>query len=70
MRAEVRDTARRQIPWLAVGVLAFLVACLAYAWPKYSILHRWIDRPYLFVFPERLARSPQPMLCAQHPESQ
>jgi cytochrome bd ubiquinol oxidase subunit II len=50
--AEVRDVAHRQIPILAVGVLAFLVAVFAYALAEnLPILHRWIDRPYLFVFP-------------------
>ena len=50
--AEVRDVARRQIPILAVGVLAFLVLVFAYALAEHlPILHRWLDRPYLFVFP-------------------
>jgi cytochrome d ubiquinol oxidase subunit II len=50
--AEVRDVARRQIPALAVGVLAFLMLVFAYALAEHlPILHRWIDRPYLFVFP-------------------
>src|SRR5260370_2478206 len=50
--AEVRDIARRQIPVLAVGVLAFLVLVFAYALAEHlPILHRWIDRPYLFAFP-------------------
>ncbi len=49
---EVRDVAHRQIPVLAVGVLAFLVVVFAYALAEHlPILHRWIDRPYLFVFP-------------------
>jgi cytochrome bd ubiquinol oxidase subunit II len=50
--AEVREVAHRQIPVLAVGVLAFLVAVFVYALSEHlPILHRWIDRPYLFVFP-------------------
>jgi cytochrome bd ubiquinol oxidase subunit II len=49
---EVRDEAHRQIPILAVGVLAFLVVVFGYALAEnLPILHRWIDRPYLFVFP-------------------
>jgi cytochrome bd ubiquinol oxidase subunit II len=49
---EVREIARRQMPVLAVGVLAFLVVVFAYALvDNLPILHRWIDRPYLFVFP-------------------
>jgi cytochrome bd ubiquinol oxidase subunit II len=50
--AEVRDMARRQIPGLAVGVLVFLMIVFAYALGEHlPIMHRWIDRPYLFVFP-------------------
>jgi cytochrome bd ubiquinol oxidase subunit II len=50
--AEVRDVAHRQISILAVGVLAFLVLVFAYALAEHlPILQRWIDRPYLFVFP-------------------
>jgi cytochrome d ubiquinol oxidase subunit II len=50
--AEVRDVAHRQIPVLAIGVLAFLVLVFAYALAEnLPILQRWIDRPYLFVFP-------------------
>jgi cytochrome bd ubiquinol oxidase subunit II len=49
---EVRDVAHRQIPVLAGGVLVFLVVVFAYALAEQlPILHRWIDRPYLFVFP-------------------
>jgi cytochrome bd ubiquinol oxidase subunit II len=49
---EVRDVAHRQMPILAVGVLAFLVVVFAYALAEnLPIMHRWIDRPYLFVFP-------------------
>jgi cytochrome d ubiquinol oxidase subunit II len=50
--AEVRDTAHRQIRILAVSVLLFLVVVFVYALDEHlPILHRWIDRPYLFVFP-------------------
>jgi len=50
--AEVRDAAHRQIPVLAIGVLGFLVLVFAYALAEHlPILHRWIDRPYLFAFP-------------------
>jgi len=49
---EVRDTARRQIPVLAVGVLFFLIVVFGYALSvDLPILHRWLERPYLFVFP-------------------
>ena len=50
--AEVRDRARRQIRVLAVSVLVFLILVFVYALAEHlPILHRWIDRPYLFVFP-------------------
>jgi cytochrome d ubiquinol oxidase subunit II len=49
---EVRDIARRQIRVLALAVLAFLVLVFIHALTQHlPILHRWIDRPYLFVFP-------------------
>ena len=50
--AEVRDRAHRQIRILAVCVLLFLVVVFVCALAEHlPILHRWIDRPYLFVFP-------------------
>ncbi len=50
--AEVRDRAHRQIRVLAVCVLVFLVVVFVYALAEHlPILHRWIDRPYLFAFP-------------------
>jgi cytochrome d ubiquinol oxidase subunit II len=50
--AEVRDRAHHQIRVLAIAVLAFLVVVFVYALAEHlPILHRWIDRPYLFVFP-------------------
>jgi cytochrome bd ubiquinol oxidase subunit II len=50
--AEVRDRAHRQIRILAVSVLVFLVVVFGYALAEHlPILHRWIDRPYLFAFP-------------------
>jgi cytochrome d ubiquinol oxidase subunit II len=50
--AEVRDAAWRQIPYLAVGVLIFLAIVFIYALAdNLQLMHRWIERPYLFVFP-------------------
>jgi cytochrome d ubiquinol oxidase subunit II len=49
---DVRDTAWRQIPYLAFGVLAFLVVVFIFALAEnLPLMHRWIERPYLFVFP-------------------
>ncbi|RXG86209.1 cytochrome d ubiquinol oxidase subunit II [Bradyrhizobium vignae] len=48
----VRDRARRQIPVLALAVLAFLIVVFAHALiSNLPIMHRWLERPYLFVFP-------------------
>ena len=48
----VRDVARGQIPVLAMAVLLFLILVFSHALLQdLPILHRWIDRPYLFVFP-------------------
>jgi cytochrome d ubiquinol oxidase subunit II len=50
--SEVRDIAWRQIPYLAVGVLTCLVIVFIFALAEnLPIMHRWIERPYLFVFP-------------------
>jgi cytochrome d ubiquinol oxidase subunit II len=49
---EIHDVARRQIPVLAVGVLLFLIIVFIHALvERLPIMHRWIDRPYLFIFP-------------------
>jgi cytochrome d ubiquinol oxidase subunit II len=50
--AEARERAHQQIRMLAIAVLVFLVVVFAYALGEHlPILHRWIDRPYLFAFP-------------------
>jgi len=49
---EIRAYAHRAIPVLASAVLVFLVVVFLHALIKHlPIMHRWIDRPYLFVFP-------------------
>lgn len=49
---DVRDAAYRLIPALAVALLAFLVVVFAYALAEhFRVVHRWVERPYLFVFP-------------------
>jgi cytochrome d ubiquinol oxidase subunit II len=49
---DVRDTAYRQIPCMAIGLLIFLVVVFAYAlFEHLQVMGRWLDRPYLFVFP-------------------
>ena len=50
--AEVREAAYRRIRVLAVGVLMFLVIAFIHALAEHlRIMHRWIERPYLLVFP-------------------
>ena len=49
---EVRDAAYSLIPALAIGLLIFLIAVFAYALVKnLQVMGRWLERPYLFVFP-------------------
>lgn len=50
--AEVRDAAWRQIPRLVTAVLTFLVMVFIYALAEnLQLMHRWLERPYLFIFP-------------------
>src|SRR5712691_3747485 len=50
--ADVREAAYRLIPYLSVGLLAFLVVVFAYALAEnLPVMSRWLERPYLFVFP-------------------
>jgi len=48
----VREFAYRLIPFLSIGLLAFLVVVFVVALVEnLQVLTRWLDRPYLFVFP-------------------
>jgi cytochrome d ubiquinol oxidase subunit II len=49
---ELRDRCYRLLPWLLAGVLAFL-ACALFASLRMDlpVMHRWIERPWLVVFP-------------------
>ena len=50
--AEVRDAAWRQIPRLVTAVLIFLAIVFIYALAEnLQLMHRWLERPYLFIFP-------------------
>jgi len=50
--ADVRNAAYRLISYLLVGVLVFVAVVFIYALAEnLPIMHRWIDRPYLFIFP-------------------
>jgi cytochrome d ubiquinol oxidase subunit II len=49
---DVKADAYRQVPYLAIGLLIFLVAVFAFALVEnLQIMHRWVERPYLFIFP-------------------
>src|ERR1700757_706155 len=49
---EVRDAAYRLIPYLSLGLLGFLLVVFAYALGEHlQVMGRWLERPYLFVFP-------------------
>jgi cytochrome d ubiquinol oxidase subunit II len=60
---EVRDTAWRQIPYLAAGVLIFLIVVFIYALVEnLQLMHRWIERPFMF-WGEGLFIFPLMLLC-------
>lgn len=49
---DVRERAHRAIPYLAGGLLAFLGLVFSYALAvNLQVMSRWLERPYLFVFP-------------------
>jgi cytochrome bd ubiquinol oxidase subunit II len=49
---ELRDSAYRLIPYLAIGLLIFLIVVFSYALAEnLRVIGRWLERPYLFVFP-------------------
>ena len=50
--AEIRDSAHRLIPYLAVGLFVFLIVVFAYALAEHlRVIDLWLERPYLFAFP-------------------
>ena len=49
---DLRDEAYRLIPRLAISLLAFLVVVFVYALAAHlQVMDRWLERPYLLVFP-------------------
>ena len=49
---EVQVHAYRLIPYLSIGLLVFLVIVFGYALAEnLQVMSRWLERPYLFVFP-------------------
>jgi cytochrome d ubiquinol oxidase subunit II len=50
--ATTRELAYRLIPSLSIGLLAFLLVVFIFALADHlPVMTRWLDRPYLFVFP-------------------
>ena len=48
----LREAAYRLIPHLSAGLLAFLIVVFIYALVyDFRVMDRWLERPYLFVFP-------------------
>jgi cytochrome d ubiquinol oxidase subunit II len=49
---EVREAAYRLIPYLSVGLLAFLIVVFVYALVEdLQVMGRWLERPHLLIFP-------------------
>jgi cytochrome d ubiquinol oxidase subunit II len=49
---EIRERAYRLLPRLLAGVLVFLACAFAYALGAHlQVMHRWVERPWLAVFP-------------------
>jgi len=49
---EIRESAYRLIPSLSIALLVFLIVVLVYALAEnLQVMHRWLERPILFVFP-------------------
>jgi cytochrome bd ubiquinol oxidase subunit II len=49
---DVRNSAYRLIPKPSIGLLVFLIVVFSYALAEHlRVMGRWMERPYLFVFP-------------------
>ena len=49
---DLREDTYRLIPYLSAALLVFLIVVFAFALAEnLPVMHRWLDRPYLFVFP-------------------
>jgi cytochrome d ubiquinol oxidase subunit II len=49
---ELRESAYRLIPYLSIGLFVFLMVVFGYALAEnLRVISRWLERPYLFVFP-------------------
>jgi cytochrome d ubiquinol oxidase subunit II len=49
---ELRESAYRFIPYLSIGLFIFLIVVFGYALAvDLRVIGRWLERPYLFIFP-------------------
>jgi cytochrome bd ubiquinol oxidase subunit II len=49
---DLRESAYRLIPYLSIALLVFLIVVFGYALAEnLRVIGRWLERPYLFVFP-------------------
>jgi cytochrome bd ubiquinol oxidase subunit II len=49
---DVRDHAYRLVPPLSIGLFSFLIVVFGFALAEHlQVVGRWLERPYLFVFP-------------------
>jgi cytochrome d ubiquinol oxidase subunit II len=49
---DVRDDAYRLVPPLSIGLFGFLIVVFGFALAEHlQVIGRWLERPYLFVFP-------------------
>ena len=49
---ELRESAYRLIPYLSISLFVFLIVVFGYALAEnLRVISRWLERPYLFVFP-------------------
>ena len=49
---ELRESAYRLIPYLSIGLFVFLIVVFGYVLAEnLRVISRWLERPYLFVFP-------------------
>jgi cytochrome d ubiquinol oxidase subunit II len=49
---DLREQAYRRVPYLALGLLAFLIIVFAFALAEnLQVMSRWLERPYLLMFP-------------------
>jgi cytochrome d ubiquinol oxidase subunit II len=49
---DLRESAYRLIPYLSIGLFIFLIVVFGYALAvDLRVISRWLERPYLFIFP-------------------